>query len=64
MKKGREFLDRLKADGEKLPVPESLKPEWIEEDITKYEEKHKEGFQKKFFPKAGLRRGLAAAACV
>ena len=30
MKRGRDFLDRLRADSWKLPIPESLKPEWIE----------------------------------
>ena len=29
MKRGRDFLDRLRADGGRLPIPESLKPEWI-----------------------------------
>lgn len=65
MKQSRELLDRLKADGEKLPVPESLKPEWIEESIKEHAEKQAEKRKgQKFFRQRGLRRGLAAAACV
>ena len=41
MKRSREILDRLKADGERLPVPESLKPEWIDETIKELEREEK-----------------------
>ena len=33
MRKSEKFLKRLKEDGERLTVPESLKPEWIEETL-------------------------------
>lgn len=57
MKKCRVLFDRLKEDGKRLPVPENLKPEWMEETIKEHTEKRaKEKFHR-------FRRELAAAAC-
>ena len=36
MKKCRVLFDRLKEDGKRLPVPENLKPEWMEEPIQEH----------------------------
>ena len=39
MKKCRVLFDRLKEDGKRLPVPENLKPEWMEETIKEHTRK-------------------------
>src|SRR5699024_6377294 len=72
MKRSREILDRLKADGERLPVPESLKPEWIDETIKELEREEKKSRAGRLRRKETGRgragrfqiRALAAAACV
>ena len=72
MKRSREILDRLKADGERLPVPESLKPEWIDETIKELEREEKKSRAGRSRRKETGRgragrfqiRALAAAACV
>ena len=72
MKRSREVLDRLKADGERLSVPESLKPEWIDETIKELEREEKKSRAGRSRRKETGRgragrfqiRALAAAACV
>lgn len=72
MKRSREILDRLKADGERLPVPESLKPEWIDETIKELEHEEKKSRAGRLRRRETGRgragrfqiRALAAAACV
>lgn len=64
MRKSEKFLKRLKEDGERLTVPESLKPEWIEETLK--EKDYRSGKRKaaKMLPDRRFRRAAAAAACI
>lgn len=61
MKKSREFMNRLREDGERLELPESLKPEWIEETIKEKAQKESSAHG---FRSGNIRRAVAAAACI
>ena len=65
MKRGRDFLDRLRADSGKLPIPESLKPEWIEETIREREKEaeRQEGLRRRLW-RGRVRTALVPAACI
>ncbi len=53
----RRVTEELKRAGDKLPIPESLEPEWMEETLKAHE-------RKRFFRLGRLYPALAGAACV